>query len=47
VNNHVTVTLSLSNSILAGNEASGGSGGSTLANLRTDGGFGGAIENIG
>ena len=42
----VTVILTLSNSIVAGNEAIGGSGGSTLAFARTDAGFGGGISNI-
>jgi hypothetical protein len=44
--NGVTVTLTLSNSLVAGNEAIGGSGGSTLANLFADAGAGGGIENL-
>jgi hypothetical protein len=47
LSNHVTVILTLSNSIVAGNEAIGGSGGSTLPFPRTDAGLGGGIINNG
>jgi hypothetical protein len=42
----VTVILTLANSIVAGNEAIGGSGGSTLAFASTDIAIGGGIANI-
>jgi hypothetical protein len=44
--NHVTVILTLSNSILAGNQAIGGSVGSTLAYPRADAALGGGILNL-
>ena len=42
---NVTVILTISNSIVASNEAIGGSGGSTLVYPRTDAATGGGIEN--
>jgi hypothetical protein len=44
--NHVTVLLTISHSIVANNEAIGGSGGSTLAFPRTGGALGGGIANL-
>jgi hypothetical protein len=44
--NDVTVVLTLSHSIVAGNEAIGGAGGSTLTFPRTSAAFGGGIANI-
>jgi predicted outer membrane repeat protein len=46
LNTGVTAIFTLSNSIVAGNEAIGGSGGSTLTYPRTDGAFGGGIANL-
>jgi hypothetical protein len=46
LNNGVTVILTLSNSIVASNEAIGGSGGSTLHNPFTGTAVGGGITNI-
>jgi hypothetical protein len=43
--NQVTVIFTLTNSIVAGNEAIGGSGGSTLVNFHTDQAVGGGILN--
>ena len=43
----VTVILTLSNSTIAGNEAIGGSGGSTLVYPRIDAAYGGGIDNLG
>jgi hypothetical protein len=44
--NNVTVILTISDCIVANNEAIGGSGGSTLANPRADGAAGGGILNV-
>jgi hypothetical protein len=46
LDNGVRVILTLFNSLVAGNEAIGGSGSSTLGYSLTDGGFGGGIANL-